>query len=483
MDGCNSVLLTDFYQLTMAQALWDSGKSEEESVFYLFFRRAPFKGSYAIFSGLYPVTKFIEGFQFLQEDIDYLESLKNNKGSRIFKKKFLIYLKNLKLSVNLSSVKEGSIVFPFEPLIRVQGPILQCQILETALLNLVNFSTLISTKASRVRLAARNDEVIEFGLRRAQGPDGGLTATRASIIGGLNSTSNVLAGKLFKIPVKGTHSHSWVMSFPREIDSFFAFSKSMPEGCIFLVDTYSTIEGVKNAIIVGKKLRENGHEMVGIRLDSGDLIKLSRKSRKLLDDAGFINALIVASGDLDEYEIERLKNLKCPIDIWGVGTRLVTSFDQPALDGVYKLGAIKDKSGKWDFKMKTTDQDSKITLPGVIQIRRFFDSKGAFRDILYNQVNPPATEHISFVDIKEGKKGVIPKGAKWEDLLIPIFQKGKIVYSSPNLFEIQCFATKSLAQFRKDILKLKNPKCYPLGLEKKLYDLRNSLIKKIKGEK
>jgi nicotinate phosphoribosyltransferase len=273
------------------------------------------------------------------------------------------------------------------------------------------------------------------------------------------------------------------MSFPREIDSFLAFSKSMPEGCIFLVDTYSTIEGVKNAIIVGKQLRENGHEMVGIRLDSGDLLKLSKKSRKLLDEAGFENTLIVASGDLDEYEIERLKNLKCPIDVWGVGTRLVTSYDQPALDGVYKLGAIKNKSGKWDFKMKTTDQDSKITLPGIIQIRRFFDSKGAFYDILYNQVNPPAAEQISFVDLKHDNKGVIPGKAKWEDLLIPIFQNGKIVYSCPNLFEIQCFAKKSLAQFRKNILKLKNPECYPVGLEKKLYDLRASLMRKIKGEK
>jgi nicotinate phosphoribosyltransferase len=377
-------------------------------------------------------------------------------------------------------VREGTVVFPFEPLIRVEGPLVQCQILETPLLNLINFSTLISTKASRVKLVAGNDEVIEFGLRRAQGPDGGLTASRASVIGGIDSTSNVLAGKIFDIPVRGTHSHSWVMSFPNEINSFEAYSKSMPDGCIFLVDTYSTIEGVKRAVEIGKKLRKEGHEFLGVRLDSGDLLKLSKKARKILDSAGFKNALIVGSGDLDEYEIERLKKSKGPINIWGVGTKLVTAFDQPALDGVYKLGAIKYKNGKWDFKMKLTDKDTKMTLPGIIQIRRFFSKKGFSRDILFNETNPPKEKDIPFFDIATKRKGVIPQKSKWIDLLIPVFQTGKCIYSNPPLKEIQNFAKNSLKKLSPGILKFKKPKRFPVGLHKDLHDLKMSLIRKLK---
>ncbi len=474
-----AALLTDFYQLTMAQALWDAGRAEVESVFYLFFRRAPFKGSYAVFSGLNQVIDFLKDFHFTDDDISYLKNLKSNRGKPIFKNEFLKYLKNLKISVDLNSVKEGCLVFPFEPLIRVQGPIIQCQLLETSLLNLINFSTLISTKASRVKLAAGKDEVIEFGLRRAQGSDGALTASRASFVGGLNSTSNVLAGKIFGIPVRGTHAHSWVMSFPNEKASFEAYAKSMPDNCIFLVDTYSTIEGVKRATKIGKKLEKMGHKLLGVRLDSGNLSYLSKEARKILDKEGFPEAIILASGDLDEYEIERLKKLKSPIDAWGVGTKLVTAYDQPALDGVYKLGAIKDKSGKWNYKMKLTDKDEKMTLPGIIQIRRFASSKGYIRDILFNETNPPLSKNISFVDLKNRKIGSIQNN-EWEDLLIPIFRKGECIYKSPNLKEIQNLTIKSLRNFPSDILRFKRPIPYPVALDKNLHDLKTTLIKKLR---
>ena len=338
-------LLTDLYQITMAQGYWKLGRAEREAAFHLFFRKSPFQGGYTVVAGLEYIVEYLRQFRFQQDDIDYLAGLQGNDQRPLFQRDFLDYLGNLELCVDVDAIPEGTVVFPHEPLVRIKGPILQCQILETALLNIVNYQTLIATKAARICTATGGQPVLEFGLRRAQGIDGSLAASRAAYLGGCTATSNVLAGKLFGIPVRGTHAHSWVMSFDEELSSFEGYAQVMPNNCVFLVDTYDTLDGVRNAIRVGKQLRENGHEMVGVRLDSGDLAYLSIEARKLLDEAGFNNAAIVASNDLDEHIIASLKDQGATIAVWGVGTKLVTAYDQPALGGVYKLGAMQSGNG------------------------------------------------------------------------------------------------------------------------------------------
>ncbi|HEX2751089.1 MAG TPA: nicotinate phosphoribosyltransferase, partial [Verrucomicrobiales bacterium] len=349
-------LLTDLYQLTMSAAYWKSGKSEQEAVFHLFFRRLPFKGGYAIAAGLEDAVQYLKNFRFSPEDIGYLGTLTGNDGAALFEAGFLEYLAELRMTCDVDAVPEGSLVFAHEPLMRIRGPIVQAQLFETALLNILNFQTLVATKAARVCLAAKGEPVIEFGLRRAQGPDGAVMASRAAFLGGCTATSNVLAGQRLGIPVKGTHAHSWVMSFDSELESFLAYAKAMPNNCTLLVDTYDTLDGVRHAIETGKKLREQGNDLAGIRLDSGDLATLSIEARALLDAAGFQNTSIVASNDLDEQLIESLKQQGATINVWGVGTKLVTSYDQPALGGVYKLGAIRREDGGWDYKVKLSEQ-------------------------------------------------------------------------------------------------------------------------------
>jgi nicotinate phosphoribosyltransferase len=315
-------------------------------------------------------------------------------------------------------------------------------------------------------MAAGGDDVIEFGLRRSPGLDGGLIASRASYIGGCDSTSNVLAGKLFGIPVKGTHSHSWVMSFDKEIDSFRAYASAMPENCVLLVDTYSTLEGVKNALTI--------KDLAGIRLDSGDLSTLSKKVRKILDKKGLKKVVILGSGDLDEYSIEKLKKSGSPISVWGVGTKLVASYGQAVVDVVYKMGAI-EKNGKWEYKMKLSDETGKATLPGIFQIRRFFSGKKASFDVLFNI---KGKKTLSFIDLKSGKKKAIPKQFRKKDLLIPIFKAGKCVYKSPALKRIREFAKKSLDSFSHSHLKFKNPKIFPVGMDSSVHELRKTLRRK-----
>ncbi|RMF40866.1 MAG: nicotinate phosphoribosyltransferase, partial [Planctomycetota bacterium] len=345
-------LLTDLYQLTMAYAYWQEGIAERPAVFHQFFRRLPFRGGYAVAAGLAPAMDWAENFRFRSAELDYLARLTGNDGRPLFREPFLEYLRELRLSCDVDAVAEGTVVFPLEPLVRVQGPILQCQLLETALLNLLNFPTLVATKAARIREVAGQDVILEFGLRRAQGPDGGVTASRAAYVGGCDATSNVLAGMHYGIPVKGTHAHSWVMAHDSELDAFMAYAQALPNNCVFLVDTYDTLEGVRRACEVGRWLREQGHRMVGIRLDSGDLAYLSIEARRILDAAGFEDAVIVASNELDEYAIAALKQQASPITVWGVGTRLATAYDQPALGGVYKLGAIQTPAGTWEHRIK-----------------------------------------------------------------------------------------------------------------------------------
>ena len=418
-------LLTDLYQLTMAYGYWHQGMADRESVFHLFFRKNPFQGGYSIAAGLQTAVEFIESFSFASDDVEFLATLTGNDGKPLFPEAFLKYLGDLKLSVDIDAVPEGTAVFPHEPILRVRGPLLQAQLIETALLNIINFQTLIATKSARICRAASGQDVLEFGLRRAQGIDGALTASRAAYIGGAAATSNVLAGKLFGIPVKGTHAHSWVMSFEDEDAAFEHYAAAMPNNCVFLVDTYDTIEGVKKAIAVGKTLRERGHEMVGIRLDSGDLAYLSIEARKLLDQAGFPDAAVVASNDLDEHLIESLRHQGAKIAVWGVGTKLVTAFDQPALGGVYKLGALKNEDGEWEPKVKLSEQLIKVSTPGMLQVRRYFDDSVARADMVYNQLDT-LPETCVIVDPNDNtRQRKHDSNCRFEDLLQPAIRDGQ----------------------------------------------------------
>jgi len=373
------------------------------------------------------------------------------------------------------------VVFPHEPLVRVRGPILEGQILETALLNQINFQTLIATKAARVCLAARGEPVLEFGLRRAQGVDGALTASRAAYIGGCSATSNVLAGKSYGIPVRGTHAHSWVMSFDTEREAFQAYAEAMPHNCVFLVDTYDTLQGVREAIGVGGWLRERGHALAGIRLDSGDLAWLSIEARKLLDEAGFSQTAIVASNDLDEHLIESLKGQGAAIGIWGVGTKLVTAYDQPALGGVYKLGGIRRPDGTWEPKMKLSEQAVKISTPGILQVCRFRSDTECVADGIYDEElgAPPDFTIVHPMDPTRRNR-FAPTTAR-ETLLVPVFRRGECVYSSPALPAIRERVRSQLSLFQAGVKRLANPHRYPVGLELGLHERKTALIMQARG--
>lgn len=476
-------LLTDLYQLTMAYGYWKSGRAEREAVFHLFFRKAPFHSGYTIVAGLAAAVAFLEQFRFSEDDLEYLATLSGNNNQPLFERGFLDYLRDLRFTCDLDAIPEGTVVFPQEPLLRIQGPILQCQLLETVLLNMLNFQSLIATKAARICLAAESESVIEFGLRRAQGVDGALAASRAAYIGGCSATSNVLAGKLFGIPVKGTHAHSWVMSFDNELESFHAYAEAMPNNCVFLVDTYDTLEGVRHAVRIGQWLRERGHEMVGIRLDSGDLAWLSIEARRILNEGGFPKAVIVASNDLDETIIASLKQQGAQINVWGVGTKLVTAFDQPALGGVYKLGAICGKDGAWHYKVKLSEQSAKISNPGIQQVRRFRSETEYIGDAIYN-TDRPATDEFTIVDpLDATRRKHIPADATFEDLLTPVFRKGQLVGPQPTLHQIRDRVHEQLALFHSGVKRLLNPHSYPVGLEKCLHDLKTKLVLEARGEK
>lgn len=470
-------LLTDLYQLTMAYGYYRTGKADVEAVFHLYFRKCPFGSGYAVAAGLQSVIELLEGYRFTQEDVDYLSTLPGNDGEPIFDRGFLNYLKQLKLSINVDAIAEGTIVFANEPLLRVSGPILQCQLLETALLNIINFQTLIATKASRVARVAGDDPVLEFGLRRAQGPDGALSASRAAYIGGCAATSNVLAGKKYDIPVRGTHAHSWVMSFDTELEAFDAYASVMPNNCVFLVDTYDTLDGVRNAILVGSRMRKSGHRMVGIRLDSGDLANLSIVAREMLDQAGFQDASIVASNDLDERLIESLKNQGACIGIWGVGTKLATAYDQAALGGVYKLGAAKDSNGRWQHKIKLSEQMIKTSTPGIQQVRRFYNSDGqAICDMIYDELLAPSPPYRIFLSGDSYKTQTMTEEAEFEDLLTPIFRDGKIAYTPPSIHLTRQKTQSQLQKFPAASLRFDSPEVFPCGLEVSLHQLKTDLI-------
>ncbi|MBC7996686.1 MAG: nicotinate phosphoribosyltransferase [Leptolyngbya sp.] len=471
-------LLTDLYQLTMAYAHWKNGSHLKEAVFHASFRKNPFGGGYAIACGLSTVVDFISNFRFDESDIKYLQTLKGHDDSPLFEQGFLDYLASMRMSVDIDAVADGTVVFAHEPLIRVRGPIIQCQLLETALLTIFNFQTLIATKASRIREAAGEQSILEFGLRRAQGIDGGLTASLSAYIGGCDGTSNVLAGKLFGIPVSGTHAHSWVMSFDDELESFKAYARAMPNNCVFLVDTYDTIDGVRNAIEAAHWLKANGHKFLGIRLDSGDLAYLSIVARQMLDEAGFQDAAIIASNDLDEKIIDSLNAQNAKISVWGVGTKLVTAFDQPALGGVYKLSAIKNAAGNWDYKVKLSEQAVKISNPGIHQVRRFSNADGYVGDMIFD-IEMPASKVPIIVDpLDMTRRKRIAGDAKYQDLLLPIFAGGRQIYDVPTIEASKQFVKAQLEKFHFTYKRLLNPHQYPVGLELSLHELKTDLILK-----
>ncbi len=478
-------LLTDFYQLTMAAAAWKGGVAAKEAVFHLSFRRNPFEGGYAVAAGLEDAVDLALHARFTADDLSFLAAQRGGDGAPLFEPAFLDWLEAMELDVDVDAVPEGTVVFPHEPLLRVRGPVVPCMLLETPLLAIVNFQTLVATKAARIVLAARGQPVIEFGLRRAQGIDGALSAARAAYVGGVAGTSNVLAGKLLGIPVKGTHAHSWVLLFDDEREAFLAYARAMPGNTVLLVDTYDTLEGVRHAVEVGRWLASEGHRLAGIRLDSGDLAWLSQRARTLLDEAGLHETVILASNELDEHVIHALHDQRAAVAVWGVGTRLVTAWGEPALGGVYKLSAVRDGPGKpWVHRVKLSEQLAKTTVPGIQQVRRYRHPDGAagvhpggfLADVIFDEELglPPAPEMIDPLDFT--RRRVIPEGTPFEDLLVPVLRRGKPAWTPPPLAEIRTRAAAQLARLHDGAKRLVHPHAYPVGLERGLHDLRTRLV-------
>lgn len=478
MGSRNLTLLTDLYELTMMQGYFKS-QTTETVVFDLFYRKNPSDSGYAIACGLEQTIEYIKNLNFSYEDIEYLRSLK------IFDEDFLNYLSSFHFSGDIYGIKEGTVVFPMEPLLKVVAPVIEAQLIETALLNIINHQSLIATKASRVCYAAKGDGVMEFGLRRAQGPDAGIYGARAAVIAGCVGTSNVLTGQMWDIPVKGTHAHSWIMSFKDEYTAFKTYADLYPQACILLVDTYDTLNsGVPNAIRVFKEMREKGihSKNYGIRLDSGDLAYISKEARKMLDEAGFEDAIISASSDLDEYLIDSLKTQGAKITSWGVGTNLITSKDCPSFGGVYKLAAIYDEEkGEFIPKIKLSENTAKITNPGNKTVFRIYDNAtGKIKaDLiaLAGETFDASKDLLIFDPIETWKKTNLSAGTYTiKELMIPIFQKGICVYDSPSVAEIKEYCQTELNTLWDETRRLVNPHKVHVDLSDKLYNLKKELL-------
>src|SRR2546421_7303175 len=473
--GQSLALLTDLYQLSMAAAAWKSSMEDREAVFHLLFRRAPFESGFTIAAGLATALEYIRELRFTDDDLRYLRELRADSGEPMFEPAFLDHLRTLEPRVDVDAVPEGTPVFPQEPLLRICGPIVPCMLLETPLLDLINFQTLIATKAARVCLAAQGEPVIEFGLRRAQGIDGAVSAARAAYIGGCAATSDVLAGKLLGIPVPGTPAHSWVMLFDSEREAFAAYARAMPHNVVLLVDTYDTLQGVRNAIETGRWLRSQGRELSGIRLDSGDLAWLSIEARKLLDAAGFTKTVILASNELDEHVIASLKQQGAKIAAWGVGTRMITGAEDAALGGIYKLSAVRVRGGEWKRRIKLSEQSAKISVPGLLQVRRFSAGGEFVGDLIYDVDDGEPSRTL--VDMQDAtRRQTVPEDASQEDLLLRATRAGSIVYTPPPLPESPSQTQRQLGQLHAGIKRFVNPHQYPVGLDPALHDRRTRMI-------
>ena len=479
MGKQNLTLMTDLYELTMMQGYFRNKDRNETVIFDAFYRNNPMDSGYSICAGLEQVIDYVNNLHFEDDDIAYLRSL------GIFGEDFLKYLRDFHFSGDIYAIPEGSIMFPREPMIKVIAPIMEAQLVETAILNIINHQSLIATKTSRVCFAARGDGIMEFGLRRAQGPDAGTLGARAAMIGGCVGTSNVLAGQLFDVPVKGTHAHSWIMSFPDEYTAFKTYADMYPSACILLVDTYDTLKsGVPNAIRVFTEMREAGIPLTfyGIRLDSGDLAYLSKKARKMLDEAGFPDAVISASNDLDEYLIDSLKVQGCKITSWGVGTHLITSKDWPSFGGVYKLAAIQDaQSGEFITKIKLSENSEKITNPGNKKIYRIYEKDtGKIKADLICLVDETYDENEPLVlfDPNEPwkKTKLLPGTYELRELMIHVFDHGNCIYHSPKVMDIRDYCQKELETLWEETRRLVNPHGVYVDLSQKLYDMKISLL-------
>jgi len=478
MSTQNLTLLTDLYELTMMQGYFKNKNQNETVIFDAFYRSNPCGGGYAIAAGLEQVIDYIKNLRFSKEDIDYLASLK------IFEKDFLDYLKDFRFTGDIYAIPEGSVMFPREPMIKVIAPIMEAQLVETAILNIINHQSLIATKAARVCYAAKGDGIMEFGLRRAQGPDAGVYGARAAMIAGCVGTSNVLAGQLFDVPVKGTHAHSWIMSFPDEYTAFKTYADMYPSACILLVDTYDTLKsGVPNAIRVFTEMREAGIPLTffGIRLDSGDLAYLSKKARKMLDAAGFPDAVISASNDLDEYLIDSLKAQGATITSWGVGTHMITAKDNPSFGGVYKLAAIKGADGKFIPKIKLSENSEKVTNPGNKKIYRIYDKEtGKIKaDLicLEDEFFSEDEDMLLFDPLEPWKKTKLKKGTfTLRPLMEKIFENGECVYTSPKVMDIREYCIKEQNTLWEETRRFANPHKVYVDLSARLYDIKIQLL-------
>ncbi|KAI4440625.1 nicotinate phosphoribosyltransferase [Schaedlerella arabinosiphila] len=473
----NLTLLTDLYELTMMQGYYET-QENETVVFDVFFRENPDKGGYSVMAGLEQVIEYIKNLNFSYDDVDYFRKL------GIFSEDFLQYLSGFHFSGSIYAIPEGTVIFPKEPLLKVIAPIMEAQLVETAILNIINHQSLIATKASRVVYAAQGDGIMEFGLRRAQGPDAGLYGARAAVIGGCVGTSNVLAGQMFDVPIMGTHAHSWIMSFKDEYTAFKEYAKLYPHACTLLVDTYDTLKsGVPNAIRVFREMREEGihPKSYGIRLDSGDLAYLSKKARKMLDDAGFPDAVIAASNDLDEMLIHDLKMQGAKITSWGVGTNLITSKGCPSFGGVYKLAAIRKPDGEFAPKIKISENTEKITNPGNKTIFRVYDKEtGKIRADLIcfaDETFDTDQDLLLFDPNATWKKTRLPGGSyRMQEILKPVFVNGECVYESPSVMEIAAYCRREKETLWDETKRLFYPHRVYVDLSQKLYDTKEMLL-------
>jgi len=472
-------LLTDLYQLTMACGYWKAGIADRRAVFHLFFRRPPFGGAYAIAAGLEDALTYLEGLRFEPDELEYLGSLEGADGNPRFPKAFIESLADLRCDLDIEAMAEGTVAFPHEPLLRIEGPLLQAQLVETTLINLIGFQTLIASKAARICDVARGEDgereqVLDFGLRRAHGPDGGLSASRAAFIGGCQATSNVLAGKRYGIPVRGTHAHSWVMAFDTEREAFETYADAFPGGSVFLVDTYDTLEGVRIACEVGAGLRARGHEMVGVRLDSGDMAELSIGARKILDEAGFPDAKIVASSDLEEKKIAAMKARGAKVDVWGVGTRMTTAYDQPSLGAVYKLGAVKEQPDvDWEYRMKVSSTPAKRSIPGRLKVRRFIRGDGWIADAIYDE--ELGLSAGALVGPETGATRIVPEDAEGEDLLTPVMKDGKRLGDPVPIEDARARAVESVDGMPAELRAIETQTRHFVGIDAELSTIRERI--------
>lgn len=474
-------LLTDLYEITMAEGFWRSGLADMEACFTAFFRENPYGGGFTVVCGTGQVAALVESFHYAPEDIAYLASLEAPAGGPVFSREFLDWLAAWRPRLTVDALRDGDLAFPREPVVRVTGPIIDCQLIEAPLLNLVNFETLVATKAARVCLAADGRPVAEFGLRRAQGPDGALSAARAAYVGGCGSTSNVLAAQRFGIPCSGTHAHSWVMAFPDELSAFRAYAQVSPNNCTLLVDTYDVVRGVENAITVAKEMEGRGQRLGGIRIDSGDLAALSRRARSMLDEAGLHYVKVIVSNDLDETLIESLLGQGAAVDGFGVGTKLVTCFDQPALSGVYKLSAKRMPGQDWTGVLKVSEQVYKRTIPGVQELRRYRDAQGRPVADMICDASFPEDGTPEIVDVNDPLLSTTLDGLAFERMLRPVTRDGVRAAETEPLAAARDRARANLARLDASCKRFMNPQVYPVGIERGLSALRQAMIAEARG--